>query len=91
MGILISDGQGHIFYANQALLEIFGYRNIAEINAKPTREFYTPESKAEAVKRVNKLANGKPIPDKIEVDILSTNGTIRHFEVFHKEVIWDGK
>ena len=91
MGILISDGQGHIFYANQALLEIFGYRNIAEINAKPTREFYTPESKAEAVKRVNKLANGKPIPDKIEVDILSTTGTIRHFEVFHKEVIWDGK
>jgi PAS domain S-box-containing protein len=91
MGIIISDIQSHVFYANQALLDIFGYKNIDEINAKPTREFYTPESKAESIKRLNKLAKGKPLPDKIEVDILTKAGTIRHFEVFHKEVAWDGK
>jgi len=28
------------------------------------------------------LAKGKPLPDKIEVDILTKAGTIRHFEGF---------
>ena len=91
MGIVITDVKNRVFYANQAFLDIFGYKNVDEISSKPASEFYTPELKAESIIRAKKLAKGEPLPDKIEVEILQKDGTIRNFEVFHKEVIWNGK
>jgi len=41
--------------------------------------------------RKEKLLRGEPIPDKLEVDIIHKDGTIRHLQIFRKEICWDGK
>jgi len=91
MGINIVDTNFNILYANQALLDIFGYENIDELKASPPSEHYTPESHANWVLRHEKLLRGEPVPSKIETDILRKDGTIRHLEIFRKEVFWNGK
>ena len=92
MGIRISGNTyGQILYANQALLDIFGYENIEELRASPLQEHYTHESYAGWVQRQQNQLHGEPLPDKLEVDIERKDGTIRHVQVFHKEVLWDGK
>ncbi len=91
MGINIVDTDFNILYVNQALLDIFGYKNIDALKANPPAEHYTFESYAGWVLRHEKLLRGEPIPDKVEIDIIRTDGAIRHLEIFRKEVFWDGK
>jgi PAS domain S-box-containing protein len=91
MGIRIVDREGQSLYANQALLDIFGYENIDELRATPPEKHYTPESYTDWVLRNEKLLRGEPIPDKVEVDIASKNSTIRHLQVFRREVLWNGR
>jgi PAS domain S-box-containing protein len=90
IGIRISDLNGNNLYANQALLDIFGYINIDEIKANPPECFYSPDSKAGWVLHHKRLLSGQPIPKQIEVDITRRNSTIRHLQVSLKEVFWDG-
>ena len=91
MGINIVDTDFNILYANQALLDIFGYENIDALKTNPPAEHYTLESYAGWVLRHEKLLRGEPIPDKVEIDIIRKDGAIRHLEIFRKEVFWDGK
>jgi PAS domain S-box-containing protein len=91
MGILISNLSGQIFYTNQALLDIFGYKNAEEVKIRWPHEFYTPESYAEWQKRRGRQLNDPQTRDRVEVDIARKDGTIRHLEISVKEVTWDGK
>ena len=91
MGINIVDTDGHILYLNQRLLDIFGYENIDELKASPLLEQYTLESYANWLVRHEKQSHGEPLPDKIEVDIVRKDGTIRHLQVLRRGVFWDGK
>jgi PAS domain S-box-containing protein len=88
---LISNLSGQIFYTNQALLDIFGYKNAEEVKIRWPHEFYTPESYAEWQKRRGRQLNDPQTRDRVEVDIARKDGTIRHLEISVKEVTWDGK
>ena len=55
MGIRISDIDNNTLYANQALLDIFGYKNIDEVRAKSPQEYYSPESYADYIINEGKI------------------------------------
>jgi len=46
MGIRIMGDADNTFYANQALLDMFGYENIEDLRASQPQEHYTAESYA---------------------------------------------
>ena len=91
VGIRISDLDNHTLYANQALLDIFGYKNIDEVIAKSPQEYYSPKSYAEYLEMREKYGHGEVIPDQVDIDIIRKDGTIRHLQVLFKIVLWDGK
>jgi PAS domain S-box-containing protein len=91
MGINIVNADGHILYANQGLLDIFGYENIEELRASPLLEHYTPESYANWLLRNEQQLRGEPLSDKIDIDIVRKDGTTRHLQAFRREMFWNGK
>ena len=91
IGTYIVDTAEHIPYANQAFLDMFGYKNIEEVEASPPTKHYTPESYTDFLQRMEKESRGEVIPVKVEVDIVRKDGIIRHLQCFPAEVIWDGK
>jgi PAS domain S-box-containing protein len=91
VGIRISDIDNRTLYANQALLDIFGYKNIDEVRAKSPQEYYSPESYADYLAMRGKYGNGEIIPDQVDIDIIRKDGTVRHLQALFKIVLWDGK
>ena len=70
MGIYIIDADLNTLYANQALLDMFGYENIEEIRIKPLDEHYTAESRVGLVQRRERYLRGEPNPERFELDIV---------------------
>ncbi len=91
LGVRIITTEGKNLYANQAILDIYGYSSIEELKAVPTIQRYTPESYAEHQERKEKRKLGKPVPSNYEISIVRKDGEVRHLEVLRKEVLWDGK
>ena len=91
MGITIADLEFNTIYVNQTFLDIFGYENLDQVKAKPPQECYTPETYAEYLLRKEQRSRGESNPDNIEIDIVRKDGTIRHLQIFLKNVLWDGK
>ncbi len=91
LGIRIVNAEGELLYANQAILDIYGYSSVEELKAVPTKQRYTPQSYAEHQERVKKRELGKPIPSSYEISIVRKNGEVRHLLAFRKEVIWGGE
>ncbi len=91
VGIYIVDDDLNCLYANQSLLDIFGYENINEMKVNPPAKYYTPESYAGLLRRRERQLHGEPNPDKFEIDIAPTGSNIRHLQVFRKDVLWEGK
>ena len=91
MGIYVTNTDWHVLYVNQAFLNMFGYENVEESRASPPHKHYTPESYADYLLRSERQSRGELNPDKFELDIIHKDGTIRHLQVFRKEVLWDGK
>jgi len=91
LGIRIITAEGELLYANQAILNIYGYSSIEELKATPIKERYTPESHAEYQERKERRKRGKPVPASYEIRIVRKNGEVRHLAVSRKEVIWNGE
>jgi PAS domain S-box-containing protein len=92
MGCRITDIDDNTLYSNQAFLNIFGYDSAEEIRTKPpVKDFYTPESYADYLVRKDKMLRGEQCPDPVEVDIIRRDGTLRHLQLFHGNLIWNGK
>ncbi len=83
--------EGETIYANRAILDIYGYSSIEELKSIPAVERHTPKSYAERQERVSKREAGKPVPDQFEQSIIRKDGEVRHLEVFHRGILWDGK
>ncbi len=90
LGIRISTDEGEVLYANQALLDIYGYGSVEQLRT-PARERYTPESYVQHEERKALRKAGKPVPSSYEISIIRTDGEIRHLSVLRKEVIWNGE
>ena len=90
LGVLIVTAKGETIYANKALLDIYGYANVAELNKIPIKERYTPQSYAEFQMRKKARDQGDFGPSDYEINIVRKNGEIRHLLVLRKEVLWNG-
>ena len=91
LGIRIVTAEGELLYANQAILDIYGYSSVEELKNTSTKQRYTPKSYAEHQIRKDKRKQGKPVPSNYEVSIVRKDGEVRHLAVFRKEVIWGGE
>jgi PAS domain S-box-containing protein len=91
LGILIGDDKEKYYYVNKAFLDIYGYQNIDEVKASPLIEHYTAESFAAYQLRQQKIANGEPVPDQIEFEVVHKDGTVRHIQAFRRELVWADK
>jgi len=91
LGIRIVTTEGELLYANQAMLDIYGYSSIEELKATPAKQRYTPKSYAEHQERKEKRKQGKPVPPNYEESIVRKDGEIRCLVVSRKEVVWGGE
>jgi PAS domain S-box-containing protein len=91
IGIRIVDEDGRNLYLNRTFLNLFGYKDAAEVEASPPQEHYTPECHAEYLRRGERIAHGEPIPEYYEIDIIRKDGAVRHLQLFRKLVLWNGK
>ena len=91
LGIRIITTEGELLYANQAVLDIYGYSSVEELKATPTKQHYTPKSYAEHQMRKAKRKKGEPVLADYEISIVRKDGEVRHLAVFRKEVIWSGE
>jgi len=91
LGIRIANEDGKTLYVNRALLDIYGYSSVEELEAVPRKQRYTPEGYAEHQIRKEKRLLGEYVPPEYEISIVHKNGEIRHLQVFRKEVLWNGQ
>lgn len=92
LGIRIVSEQGELIYANQAMLDIYGYESFQELQNTPVTERYTPESYAAFKERKMKRKKGEwKSPQKYEISIVRKDGEIRHLLVYRTELFWNGK
>jgi len=92
VGCRITDIDDNTLYLNHAFLNIFGYGSEEEVKAKPPlKEFYTPDSYADYLLRKEKFLRGEPRQDPVDVDIIRKDGLLRHLQLFHGELMWNGK
>ncbi|MBM3155624.1 MAG: PAS domain S-box protein, partial [Chloroflexi bacterium] len=91
LGVRIITADGETLYINRALLDIWGYGSLEELEAVPRKERYTPESYAEHQMRKDKRRRGEFVPSDYEISIVRKDGGIRHLAVSRGEVQWNGK
>jgi len=91
MGIHIVSPKGETLYANRAILDIYGFKDIEELRSTPVKNRYTPDSYAEFQIRRKKRMNGEDSPFKYEISIIRKTGEIRRLEVYRKEILWNGQ
>src|SRR4030042_1315564 len=66
LGICITTNDGEAIYTNRAMLNIYSYDTIEELNATPIKKHYTPESYAEHQIRKEKRRRGEGAPPSYE-------------------------
>jgi PAS domain S-box-containing protein len=91
LGARIISAAGETIYANQALLDIYGYDVFEELKNTPAKERYTHASYAEFIARREKRQHGEFIPSEYEVAIIRKDGAIRQLQAFRKEILWNGE
>ena len=89
--ILIVSADGKTLYANQAMLDIYGYDSIEELRTTPHKKIYTPQSYAEYLVRKEQRQRGEYVASNYGISIIRKDGEIRHLDVFRKEVLWNGE
>jgi len=91
LGVRIVTSDGELLYANREILNMFGYDSIDELKSISHLQRYTPETFVEYEKRIEMRKHGEYVPPNYEVSIVRKDGTIRHLEVFRKQVLWNGQ
>ncbi len=91
LGVRIVTAEGETLYANRAMLDIYGFDSIEELEATPVKTRYTPESYAQFLKRKEQRDRGELDISEYDISIIRKNGEVRHLRVFRKEVLWDGE
>jgi PAS domain S-box-containing protein len=86
LGVRIVTEEGETLYANRAILGIYGYDSIEELNTTPIQKRYARESYAEFQIRREKRRQGIDVPPEYTIDIIRKNGDVRHLRVFRKGI-----
>jgi len=72
-------------------LDIYGYDSVEELINTPVKKRYTPESYLEFQTRREQRRNGFEDPSEYVVSIIRKDGSIRHLQVYRKEILWNDK
>lgn len=91
LGIRILTTDDETLYANQSLLNIFGYSCIDELKAVPLAEKYADHSYSEHKLKMEQAASDQSVAETYEVSIIRKDGETRHLRVYQREVTWAGK
>jgi PAS domain S-box-containing protein len=91
LGIRIVSADGKTTYANRALLDIYGYSNVKEIDSVPHDKLYTRESYAGKAEMVRKGQMDEQMQSNYEIDIVRKSGEIRRLMVSRGDVLWNGE
>jgi PAS domain S-box-containing protein/putative nucleotidyltransferase with HDIG domain len=91
LGVRIVTATGELIYANQEILNIYGYDSFEEMKSNPREKRYTPESCVDHEARKAKRRRGEDVPSNYELSIIRKDGSIRNLEVFRKQVLWNGE
>ena len=91
LGICVVTAEGDVLYANQALLDMYGFESDEDLKETSLEEKFTPECYAEHRTREEKQKRGEQVPSNYEIDIIGKDGCVRNIEVFKKEVTWRGE
>ncbi len=91
LGISIIRADSVNLYGNNALLEMFQYRDRQDYLSRQPSEFYMPDSYTQYLDRRARRLRGETVTPHFEVDFTRRDGELRHIEVFQKEVLWDGE
>jgi len=91
LGIRVLGKGGKTLYANGALLDMWGYSSVEELEAVPREQRYTPESYADYLKRSEKRKRGEPTPDNYETSIVRSDGEVRILSATRGELLWNGE
>jgi len=75
-----------LFIFEPGISDIFGFDSIEEAKKSSPIDHYMPESYADYLARAEKLSRGEVVSNKIEVDIVRKDGSIRHVQVFGTSV-----
>lgn len=76
MGIGISSGN-KVLFANQALLDIFGYSSLEEISSVPLIDLVAPHCRDFIRERMEKIDRGETVSQEFQYDILRRDGSVR--------------
>ncbi|MFH0758224.1 MAG: PAS domain-containing sensor histidine kinase [Bacteroidota bacterium] len=90
IGMRIVSQEGNTIYANQAILDYYGYESLEELQKTPLKKRYTPQSYAQAQIRKQQRDRGDFSATDYKVSIVRKDGGIRHLQVIRKSVLWDG-
>ncbi|MCJ7654719.1 MAG: PAS domain S-box protein, partial [Dehalococcoidia bacterium] len=88
--VLDSDGKKTV-YANRALLDIWGYSSVEEMEAVPKKQRYTPDSYAAHMERIEKGKRGELVPISYETSIVRSDGQVRILSASRGELLWNGE
>jgi len=91
MGVYIVDEDQNTLYANQAMLDIFGYANIDEVCRTPPHEHYTSEERTRFLQRRERQLRGESNPENFEIEITRKDGSIRHLQILRRYILWNEK
>jgi PAS domain S-box-containing protein len=75
LGIRIVSAEGEMLYANGAILDIYGYKDIEELKSTPAKNRYAPESYAEYQLRKKKRMDGK-VEEKLKKTLISLRNAL---------------
>jgi diguanylate cyclase (GGDEF)-like protein/PAS domain S-box-containing protein len=90
-GINILDKRGKSLYINKALLDIWGYSSVEELEAVPRKQRYTPESYAQHLEILEKRSCGEPVSLVCELSIVRSDGQVRHLSASRGKLLWGGE
>ncbi len=90
MGIGISCGN-QVIFANPALLRLFGYNDLDEFIKIPLLNHVASASHEFIAARMEKIAQGKPVPDEFEYDIIRKDGLTRTLLASSQRFTLEGK
>ena len=91
LGVRIVSADGETLYANNAILDIYGYNSIDELINTPLQKRYTKDSYADFQLRQEKRDRGESGPSEYEISIVRKDGEIRHIHALRKEIFWSGQ
>ena len=89
LGVRIVTEEGETLYANQAILDMYGYTCVDELKNTPLHKRYTAESYADFQLRQEKRLKGESGPPEYEISIVRKDGEVRHVLALRKDIFWN--